>query len=174
MQASRKSILFIPYWIRDILERNNLPLNTVLSLNTLSGVLSGEDIACIIELNEKAQLYFGFDTTDICGVHNNWISSIEANEVFAATQPLTKIIDLNARLLDEGLKTEKYPHPYSVVDVGSDTLVVHVFPGHFSKESGRANQKLLTRDLLKLFYAYEGFDQMAQRNLFPKFVADLF
>jgi hypothetical protein len=174
MQSSRKSILFAPYWIRDILERNNLPLNAVLSLNTLSGVLSGEDIACIIDLNERAQMYFGFDTSDICGVHNNWFANSEASVVYAAAQPLTKIIDLNARLFDEALKTEKYPHPYSVVDVGSDTLVVNVFPGHFSKESGRVNQKLLTRDLLKLFYAYEGFDQMAHRNLFPKFVADLF
>jgi hypothetical protein len=174
MLTSRKSVLFIPHWIREILERNNLPLGTVLSLNTLSGVLSGEDIACIIELNEQAAVYFGFDTNDVCGLHNNWLRQSESSAVFLSAMPLTKIIDLKARLLDEGLRSEKYPLPFSVVDVGSDTLVVIIFPGHFSRESGRVNQKLLTRDLLKLFYAYEGFDQMAQRNLFSKFVADLY
>jgi hypothetical protein len=172
----KKNLFFVPYWILTVLERNSEPVQTVLDLEALSSVVSSEDLACIAVLNKNSSAYFGFSGDEYNYTYLSWTHQPKSHEKFHNNvEPLFPMVSrtLGVRLFSEVAKDSRYLTPFRIVDIDAGNLMVVIYPGHFGGQEGPANKQTLIRELLKLFYAYEGFDQMANRQLFERYVMQL-
>jgi hypothetical protein len=60
-----------------------------------------------------------------------------------------------------------------IKDISSDCFLVIVNPGHFGPSNSAVSKGLLVRELLKLFYAYDGFDAVTNNRLFDVYFESL-
>lgn len=167
----RKNIFLIPYWIKTILERHQQPLTTVLDLNGLSALVSSEDLAVIALLNQQAETYLNLPIQDEA-ILGNWYTQSGYGHHVAPLLPLVKET-LENRLLSAETLEDRYPNAFEIRDLDDATLLVIVYPGHFGGPETLNHQHQLARALLKLFHAYEGYDHMAQKALFQRYLSQL-
>lgn len=163
--------LFVPSWVVDTINRQSGKLSDILDLNTLSEHLSGEDVACIAALNKNSMRYFGFQNED--AIYSAWISGKESDTYHNHVEPMLAMVSrtLEARLIDDD--TLSGVEPFEIKDISSDCFLVIVNPGHFGPSNSAVSKGLLVRELLKLFYAYDGFDAVTNNRLFDVYFESL-
>jgi len=169
----QKTVFFIPFWIKNIVERNHLSLKSILDLNILSDVASSEDLAMIALLNNCSEKYFGFSISDCSALFFNWHKSNESQQkYFNHVEPLFSLVeqDLCARLFLVEAKEDRYSNAFEIQDIDQGVVLVTIYPGYFGGEENQTIQNNLIRDLVKLFYAHEGYDDMAKRQIFQQYI----
>ncbi len=170
-----KNIFLVPYWLVNTVVRNNFTIDTILNLEKLIDVTSPEDLALTSLLNERSEKVFGIGSF-ATSLYDNWYkNSFGWSKFESQIKPLTPLVqdDLDARLFNESSKTEIYPVPFEIKDVNQNTFLVIIYPGFFSEDDAKKHRFELTSSLLKLFYVYEGYDNMARRQLFECYINQL-
>jgi hypothetical protein len=169
-----KRVFLIPYWLKNILQRQHLPLTTVLDLAQLKAVTSNEDLVLTLELNANTTPVYGMQYKN-GAVETSWLKT---NEDHHAYNQLTQLKFLHTEGLQERLFNaqtlqEEYPEPYSILDLNESIFLVTIYPGYFGGPQAAEHQDSLVRALLKLFYAYSSYDEMARNPLFQAYLAKL-
>ena len=174
-QSLQKKIFFAPSWVKKVINRQGLSLAVLEDLNTLSEILSSEDLASIALLNSESQEYFGFNTSGQDAAFLTWSGSAHSELYYSRIEPLKPVFApvLRQRLFSQEERDERYPNPYEIVDADHDFVVVFINPGHFAGENLKTSQAALIRELTKLIYIYDGFDRMARRGLFDTYIQSL-
>lgn len=174
-QALQKKIFFAPAWVKKIINRQGLSLAVLQDLNSLSEILSSEDLACIALLNSDSQEYFGFNTAGQDAAFLTWNNGPDAQVYYDRIEPLKVVFApvLRQRLFTPEELDDRYPNPYEIVDADHDFVVIFINPGHFAGTNLKASQSALIRELTKLIYVYDGFDRMARRGLFETYIQSL-
>ena len=170
----QRNPFFVPYWVIDTVTRQGGKISDILELSKAREHLSGEDLACIAALNKNAKQYFGFDNEQT--LLSAWQYAQGDWETFRNhVEPMIAMVSrtLEVRLFDDPELFDKYPEPFSVKDVSSEILLVVIYPGHFAQVNAAKNKGLLVRELLKLFYAYDGFGAVSSNRLFDTYICNL-
>lgn len=172
---SEKNVLLIPYWIINNVQRNKLPLSAILDLNTLSKITCAQDLAMISLLNERSEKVFGI--TNYSSVLNtNWYKDDTSwNKFNNQIKPLEAIVgnELDSRLFNESSKEDRYDTSFDIKDIDPKTFLITIYPGYFGGTQARQHQLALSKELLKLFFVYEGYDNMARRQVFEYYLNSL-
>lgn len=171
----QKNIFFIPYWVKTILERNGQPLNTVLNLPRLSEFLSSEDLATVVVLNRNSEKFFGFKEDYFGVIENYWHNGAGFEKYTNHVEPLLALVEkmVDSRLFTQEAFEDKYLTPFVITDIEASVLLIVIYPGYFCEPTKAAVASDMMRNLLKLFYAYEGFDAVARRTIFDRYVDSL-
>lgn len=170
-----KNVFLVPYWIVNTIERNRLTLNSILDLEKLTSITSAEDLALTSLLNERSDRIFGTSSYSP-SLYSNWYKdSVSWNKFNTQIKPLEQIVqsDLETRLFNLTSYNEKYPIPFEIKDIDANTFLVIIYPGYFGGPDYQKHQFNITKELLKLFYVYEGYDDMARRQVFEYYLNQL-
>jgi len=170
-----KNVFLIPYWIVNTVVRNHLTLNTALDLEKLTSITSAEDLALTSLLNEHSGPVFGGSMYSPV-LYASWYKDERSwNKFYTQIKPLEPLVanDLNDRLFNPAAREDRYPVPFEIKDIDPKTFLVIIYPGYFGSPESKQYQYQLIRELLKLFYVYEGYDDMARRQIFEYYLNQL-
>lgn len=185
------NIVAVPYWLMTVVRRNNQPLEVFLDFNQLEKIFSIEDLGIMYHLN----------TSDLCDLINtntslsalwrmdfwNDESRITNKNVLSAENEIKlELISATNEQYDSVLKdrlfcvgdTGDFPKPYEIYDVARNTVLLVLYPGHFSGKPIQVNKVTkesqvilsLLREIIQKASVYATFDSIAQTNIFQKYL----
>jgi hypothetical protein len=172
---TEKNVFLIPYWIVNTIERNHYTLDTVLNLEKLTDITSAEDLALTSLLNEDNSKVFGVNIYSP-SLYQNWYKDGKVWEKFnTQIKPLEQLLhnEIDNRLFNEASLNSNYQEPFEIKDIDSKTFLVIIYPGYFGGTKFKEYQNKLGKELLKLFYVYEGYDCMTKRQIFEHYLNNL-
>lgn len=172
-------VLFVPYWIANVLDREKLNYSKLLSLTELRKILSTEELSILYWLNKDHALFktyksgidvSPFDDVMLKGVWHQTTQDVDY--VHSRLAPMEEIAKdaITNRLGTESGDVAVDGEKYKIVTLSESKLVfvVIVYPGI-------DNQDLATMStaILKLLYAHTGYDDMARNHLFKGYIERL-
>ena len=178
----KKNLCFVPFWFKPKLERNSLSVKDLTNYNKISQHFSGEDIALLTLLNNYdvvSRFILGSKTEQTLG--NSMLSYDLESQPFVSwyeQRYLEQILPLHAVLgsvLEQRLfKLEtkddnEYPNAYEINDSSEKEVFVFIYPGYFNG-SRNDETKHLVNDLLKLYYAYHKYEELACMRFFKTYI----
>lgn len=176
-----KSVLAIPYWLHEKLQRHQLPLASIDDPNKLSQVLSAEELASIYALNSMIRRSEPFkDDTSIevlFDLQTPWRAKgadMEAMYFLSESQPVLQ--ELLYRLHPDTKLDESDPNKgtiYKLVEAERAYCVLVIYPGFFESLAQPRFQLNLVRRLLEIFYVYFGAVKCFELWLFGEYIRQL-
>lgn len=176
----KKQIVLIPFWIQEIMKRNNMPLAECLEFPKVKPVMALNDLVEFSALQEHMDFVLG---TKFAGTHLYWVwaSSIpngnadsELMQALNSASTLSKDEsfqkELKSRLFDTAAKSSHYKEPFITYDLSPTVVGVVIYPGFFDRENNTALQKPLVEAILKVLYVYEPSHEVAKTPLFKRYL----
>lgn len=186
-------VLFVPYWIAKVLDREKLAYNNLLDLTELRKHFSTEELSILYWLNRDHPLFAGALSADQNTFYDDpmlrylW-GACERNNypIFDAVVfkqedvdfVLNRLIPMEAiakdairsRLGSESAYMQNDSERFKIVTLSETKLVfvVILYPG-----MDITQQTALSAALLKLLYAHTGYDDMARNHLFKGYIERL-
>lgn len=162
------SVVLIPYWIYDSLDRNNLNVSECLNIDTLKTIFSVEDLAGFAASQDILNILTGCQMPTF-SLEREWLSNCNeqsADFIRKVINPsrLNTVGNVRSRLLDPDFANSKYETPFITYDLTPTALGVVINPGFFSTVRDDALQFSLIKEILRAFY---------ERNIAPVEVSPL-
>lgn len=174
----KKQIILIPFWVQEILQRNQLPLATCLDLEKLKPLMSLNDLVSFATLQGYSKQVTGVESmNDLVWV---WSRNIMATNT-TMNDFLWKTIvtlekdqsfrqEVESRLFDADAKQDQHKDAFITYDIASDVMGVVIFPGFFVGDGVSEFQKPVVQAILKLLYVYESTHEVAKTPLFKRYL----
>lgn len=175
MSINVKRPIFIPYWIKLVLERNSLPLTTVMELVQLKKVTSTEDLVLTQLLNKELITVTGIVNCLESVLYSYWLNDNESALLYEQLTALQVLHadGLESRLYNENTLDPRYDKPYEILDISSEVFLVVIYPGYFGGPQAKEHQKSLVSDYLKQWYGYNNYDTIARSQFFEQYIKQL-
>lgn len=175
-QPKSQFVLFVPYWIAKVLDREKINYNKLLSLTELRKHFSSEELSILYWLNRDHPLFsVSKDQSELMDdpMLSIWTNYIEDTDfVFSRLVPMEAIAKegIRARLGNASDYVQNDSERFNIVTLSESKLVfvVILYPG-----MDEAQQTTLSAALLKLLYAHTGYDDMARNHLFKGYIERL-
>ena len=178
-----KNFVFIPFWVENVLTRNNYSLIDVLDITKLKSILSINDIAQLHSLQKMQEIQLIKELDSNWCLFNSWRTSTQESnskaELDSVIEPLSCSKDLQSDLLNR-LSLEYAPMAYDVgnsglprykiVDLNRDVTAVILNPGFLEYERDKLNRFKLISDLLKSLYVYNTISEVSSHRLFGTYI----
>ena len=171
---SVKKPLFIPYWIKQLLIRNQLPLTAVSDLPALRKVASIEDLVLTLCMNLNTLPILGYVSSETC-LFSHWLKDADSERIYNQLYQLKELHEsgLEARLYNQVNFNPQHPVSHEILDISSDTFLIVIYPGFFGSAQGPEYQRQLVCDYLKQWYGYNNYDTVAQSQFFEQYLKQL-
>lgn len=186
--SKEQFVLFVPYWIAKVLDREKLNYNKLINLTELRKHFSTEELSILYWLNRDHPLFAGdrpadptimYDDTMLRYVWNNYpshnstiLKEEDVDFVFSRLVPMEAIAKdaIRSRLGSESDYMQNDSERFKIVTLSESKLVfvVILYPG-----MDITQQTALSAALLKLLYAHTGYDDMARNHLFKGYIERL-
>ena len=168
-------VLFVPYWIAKVLDREKVNYNKLLELSELRKYFSTEEISILYWLNKDHPL-FSNSMSSMSGdpmLYGVWSGYGEdAEYVSNRLVPMEGIAKeaIRARLTNGVDLVQDGIDCFRIVTLSESKLffIVIVYPG-----MDAVQLTTLSAALLKLLYAHTGYDDMARNHLFKSYIERL-
>ena len=172
--VSIKKPLFIPYWIKQLLVRNQLPLTASMDLPALRKVASIEDLVLTLCMNLNTVPILGYMSSESC-LFSSWLKDTESEKLYHQLYDLKELHEqgLEARLYNQANFNQQHAQPYEIIDISSDVFLIVIYPGFFGSSKGPEYQQQLVRDYLNQWYGYNNYDTVAQSQFFEQYLKQL-
>lgn len=167
-------VLFMPYWIARVMHREKLSYTTVFNLSEMRKYYSVEDLAILYWMNNRNGIF-----AESSGMMEQYIWTSEQERAYIQTNlvPMEPIAmdaiisrlnadnEMNAELVQSADYT-----PFTIKVIADKAPVFVVIQNPANKPE---HKYALTTELLKLLYAYTGYDNMANSPLFKGYLTRL-
>lgn len=183
--AIKKSVILIPYWIEETLQRNPVArLSDCLDFPKLRPLVAAADLAGFAALQKCFESVFGCKEIDCDVVRASlpliWGDSLPNNNEAAYSYLWNTVCpleddptvgrDVACRLFDEGARLPRCEVPYALRDLSPTVLGVVIYPGFFVGADAFKHQLAVTRDVLKTLYVYDTHSEVAKTSLFKRYL----
>lgn len=184
--SPKREPVLVPQWIVQQLTRRSLPLNTILHLDKLAQVVSQEDLAILLDLNQNPAPIMGVSYMGM-GLLRYW-----SNYCGATLQKVAEVLPLyegkcDARLYAVGAQQRfdcppaeaDDAHPaftLQEVESGLDTtsvMLIAIQPGFFGGAQSSQVRTALRRAYLKQSYVSLPFSEVAKDSVFLQYLLEL-
>ena len=168
-------VLFVPYWVAKVLDREKINYNKLLELSELRKYFSTEEISILYWLNKDHPLFTDSmssmsDDPMLYGVWGGYGEDAEyvSNRLVPmegiAKQAIQARLTNGVDLVQDGIDC------FRIVTLSESKLffIVIVYPG-----MDAVQLTTLSAALLKLLYAHTGYDDMARNHLFKSYIERL-
>ena len=172
-KINKSVVLFVPHWIARALDNEGLSYNKLFNLSELRKHFSVEDLSILYWSNNKNDLFTNSYGMIECNI---WTSADDVNYIqnqLIPTAPLA-LDAINARLgnneMTQSYITASDYTPFKITNIADkrNVFVVVQYPGMTAEHNS-----MLVTELLKLLYAHEGYDNMANNQLFKSYIDKL-
>jgi hypothetical protein len=198
--AIKHSIILIPFWIQDILRRNNMDVKECIDFSKLRSVTSIDDLAqfaqlqrfrdVLLDINvgqapvsfEDGKLLYG-SLGELWHIHLGDTNHEAHQEIDSKILPLCDGIysQLNETLIDrlftEGSTSTQHSEPFALYELSESVLGVIINPGRFICDKKKnhnffpsAHRKPLIAALLRVLYVYNTECEVNKTSLFKKYL----
>lgn len=182
--SDKRSPILVPHWIIKQLQRNGLPLGTVLDLKKLKQYCSQEDLAVMFNLNLNPGSVFGINHIRM-ELYGYWAA--HSNSDFKS---LSDVLPIHAGRLEERLfstssieqvglasSQDLDGKAFSIQNVATgldekDVLLVVIHAGYFGGPHSQKAQQQLVRAYLKQSYVFCSYDQVASDPVYLQYLCD--
>lgn len=164
-----KLVIFLPFWVRDALYRNDLRLEDILRLDKIRSVMSINDLACLMRLQDELDPIVGCKISPNTALFDAWY--VRANEEnrqwllntagpYASNQTIFQ--ELAARLfMKESANPARFGVPFEAVDISRDVAAIIINPGFFTDQAINAEIHIqVIEAILKLLYMYQPYNEV--------------
>ena len=176
MSVYRKGIFVVPDWVEKSLMRRGESVSRLLSLSELNQVLSLEDLACVLMLNQRASTLLGARIEDQLILEKKWMESRGASSLLRTQlQPMLQDPRISQVLTDRLFDAEACvasSDAFSIVDVDGTAWAVVIRQGGFSPLRLSESSGQLQTKLCRLIHDTQSMDELARTNLFVQWVAE--
>lgn len=179
---SIKNFVLIPFWVENVLNRNNIDIIDILNYSKLKSILSTNDLAQLKSLQTIEEISSFKELDGKWYLFNSWMNSAQESEKVELDSVINQLScskDLQQDLLDR-LSLEYAPlvfdesaSKYKILDLNRDVTAIVLNPGFIDFERDQMNQFNLISDLLKSLYVYSTFSEVSNYSLFNKYVQSL-
>lgn len=172
--VTEKTFILVPYWVQDMLQRNKLPMASVLDYNKMSELMSIEDRSAFlnIQLANKIALFATSCNSYLLG---SWEQSADTKQkavldsaVVPKSYSETASQD-NCERLELGDKSPE-DRPWAIVDFDRNVFAIVLKPGFIDAVKDSALALQFTREILEVFYGYYKVHQVSQLSIFSKYL----
>ena len=178
--AEKKVAILIPYWVKEVLRRNSLPLSACLDFSKIKPLLSLDDLAAFLALQDSK--YFKIITgTELFQEQLTllWSNSIVNTDV-ELYEFLWKILNpisldesyskvLMSRLFNKDALDIRFNESYAIYDLTSEAFGVVLYPGYFISNNMEL-QKSVIESIIELLYRYQSFHEVARTPFFKGYL----
>lgn len=174
-----KQIVFIPYWVQETLQRNQLPLADCLNLAKIQPLMSLNDVVAFYTLQDYYERVMGIQAFAPTGLFWSWINGIPEgesvlrsfyNSVSTLSCDKTFKQEVESRLFHEDAKTQFYTKPFITYDLTPEVCGVVIYPGYFVGNNLFELQRSVVEAILKVLYVYDPSHEVAKTPLFKKYL----
>lgn len=179
-----KSILVIPFWVQEQLNRNKLRLHELLEFGKARKVLSAHDMATAATAFTFWEHVIGVERNDNdiypveeCSLQSIWRASAtteemeELDRVLSLSYDPSIIDDLSHRLFTAESLNERHDQPFNTYDLTPETVAVVIYPGYFVKGAAFQDRSVtLLESVLRVFYAYDSHHEVAKHPCFKQYL----
>ncbi len=181
-----KCPILVSFWVANALKRKGLALKEILDYAKVRQVLSIEDAAGLLSLQQLYVAPF---------IKDNYLGHLLSSWERSCTQELRRELDSSVvplsysegskesnllRLIKEegndnnifadSLFVSPSQQPFEIVDFDRDAFAVVLYPGFTASVLQRDGQLSLVRAILKLFYVYYDVYKVSSHNIFSTYV----
>jgi hypothetical protein len=178
MSYVKRNIILIPHWVHETMKRNKLELSAVLDFKKLRTLLSLQDMAGFLALQEFASQLTGMKEVHIGSLYFGWSASILINE-HDQNDYLGKVVspladdpsihkEVAARLFEPAARQSRLEKPFICYDLSPEFEGVVINPGFFTQTSDSSLQAELVSAMLKALYVYEPYNEVCKTPLFKR------
>lgn len=165
------NFIFIPDWVHRSFSRADYPSSAFLNVNEMHGIVSTDDLAATVVLNEKMSELLD-DNTGIATIRSYW----GTESIFSHTvEPLVPLANLAVErvFFDCSMRDDKVGEAFLILELSKAVFGVVVRAGHFCGENVDESINKLRIAILEQFSSRESIRQVATRPFFDKFVKNL-
>lgn len=176
---ARKNFVLIPFWVENVLKRNNIDIIDILNYSKLKSILSINDLAQLNSLQSIEEIFTIKELDSNWCLFSSWMSNAQESEKVELDSVITQLScskdlqrDLLERLsLDYAPLVYDYNEPkYKILDLNRDVTAVVLNPGFVDFERDKLNQFTFISDLLKSLYVYYTISEVSTYSLYNKYV----
>lgn len=168
----------IPYWIQEVLSRNQLQLSACLDLEKIKPILSLNDLVSFLVLqnDEFVQKVTGINnySGDLISVWfesgNTSLNAFRQNTLIPLSTDTSFRDEVDNRLFSIDSKEDRYKDPFIIYDLTPDVFGIVVYPGHFTKSNDLQLQKTVVESVLEVLYVYQTFSEVAKSIFFSQYL----
>lgn len=169
--VTTKTILAIPYWLKDKLGRNKVALSSLGNLNDLSNVLSVDELASIFALNDKINQCKASESYNLCDLYSFWYKTRNKNfdviHSIAKTSDVSKELDTRLSLDKNNVSKEAL---FKLIDAERDFCVLVVYAGFFDALTEDRFMYSFVKRVLEIFYVYFGLNKCCELPIFGTYI----
>lgn len=172
-KINKSVVLFVPHWVARTLDSEGLGYNKLFNLTDLRKYLSVEDLSILYWSNNHNELFKNSIGMMECNI---WTSDEDVKYISNQLYPSEPLaMDAirsrlgNNEMNEAYIKTPNYV-PFKIINIADkrNVFVVIQYPGMNAEYTS-----MLVTELLKLLYAHEGYDNMANNELFKSYIQKL-
>lgn len=179
--SDKKTAVLIPVWILETLKRNNLPLSACLDLEKIKSILSLNDLATFLSIQDDRYMKL------LTGVNEHlsqlsliWSDGIpksnpelktffwETLSVIAKDAAFHK--EITSRLFSEETNSNQYEEPFTIYDLTPEVYGIVIYPGHFITDNNIELQRAVVEAILEVSYVYASFHDVARTPFFKRYL----
>ncbi len=169
-----KSIILVPYWVKDALHRAKLPMSSVLDYGVMADLMSIEDRSAFlnIQCSDKISLFSKSFNGYLLG---SWEQSAQGEQkavLVSAVVPMSYSESAQKdtfERLELGDKTPSNKY-WEILDFDRSAVAVILNPGIFEVLKDKTEKLNMVRDILSVFYGYYEVHEVSQMNLFGEYL----
>ncbi len=178
-------LIIIPSFIAETLSRKNIPIKSVVDFNKIKDVLSVNDIATFLGIQDskywkllvptslKNEEYTNFNFYTLLSNSADTVNRKHFDSIYSHlvdTRQCDK--EILERLFNANNKNSDSEKPYEMIDIADQLVGVIIYPGYFPEESIKNPNKILS-DIIKKMYVYHPLDEIAKSCFYRPYIASL-
>lgn len=177
--VTKKQVILIPYWMQEVVNRNNLSLADYLDIAKLKEVTSINDLAGFYELNNQQhfQTIFGSEVFLDSFLSRLWLSSAECKgsdvvSIFNTVESISQTtrLEVVSRLFNPDSRTDMYEEPFAICDINQQVCGLIIYPGFFNKNASPTLQLKAVEAIIKVLCIYDSYSEVAKSQLFNRYL----
>lgn len=177
---SLKEFVFVPHWVQETLNRNQMTMLDVLNPVKVTQVLSNNDLGCLYGLDaeefdvlglQHASLATGWNFFAKHGFMNpNKEERDSFGAIFDAAMNGAYKDEIEHRLFNKEVKHERYKEPFIIYDLTQAVSAIVINPGFFIDKQNAELQISLIEAMLRTLYVYHSHSEVAGTQLFKRYL----
>ena len=174
-----KSVVLIPHWVQETLNRHKLQLGDVLDFQKIRVLLSIQDLAGLLATECFEALCYGASIPDQSSypLRAAWFKSasaeqqVEVSRIDMLSMDSSVQNDIRNRLFTPESRDDRYEKPFITYDLSPEIAAAVIYPGYFVDGEEYSETSLcLIESVLRVFYAYDSHHAVARSELFKQYL----
>lgn len=172
--VTEKSFILVPFWVEDVLQRNKLPMASILDYGKMAELMSLEDRSAFLTIQRASKIAL-LSSTYNSHLLGSWEQSAPEEQkavLDSAVVPMSYSETASQDTYERLALGDKRPQeaPWRIVDFDRNAVAIVLMPGIVESLQCSETALKLVKEILSLFYGYYEVHRVSQMPIFGKYL----